>query len=89
LQNVTESLNKTPLSRLGYLRPTDITSENSSVLVDNAKKQHNIEILKEPNYSQQIENTNNYKGELNIGDYVYKDFSGSVFDKSFDASVIW
>lgn len=87
LRNVTESLNKTPIHRLGYLRPIDITSEESSVLVEEAKKHHNIEIHREPNYLEQINNLKNYHGELKVGDYVYKDFDASLFDKSFDVSV--
>jgi len=88
LRLVTKSLNETPLKRLGWLTPNDITSEVGSVLVDRAKKLHHLPIEKEPTFQQQQENTENYSGDLSVGDYVYKDFDAKLFDKSFDVSVI-
>ena len=85
---VTESLNNTPIQKLGWLKPNDINSEESSVFVDEAKKKHRIKILKEPTFDEQQDNQRNYKGKLNISDYVYVDFDRTVFDKSFDVSVI-
>ena len=42
LPKVVESLNNTPLKRLGWLTPNSIHNEASSVLVRNEKKKHNI-----------------------------------------------
>lgn len=87
LRTITDSLNKTPIRRLGFLRPIDITSEVSSTFVDKAKNDHNVQISKEPTYSEQIENNKSYQGDLKVSDYVYKQFDSSLFDKSFDVSV--
>jgi len=88
LRLVTKSLNETPLKKLGWLTPNDITSEVGSALVDRAKKEHHLPIDKEPTFLQQKQNIENYSGDLNIDDYVYKDFDAKLFDKSFDVSVI-
>lgn len=87
LSTVTNSLNDTPIKRLGWLKPNNIHSEADSALVDNAKRQSNITILKEPTYSEQRNNSNQYDGDLKISDYVYKQYDSKVFDKSFDVSV--
>jgi len=87
LVNVTNSLNQTPIKKLGFLKPNDIISEESSVFVDEEKKRHHIEILKEPTYKEQIQNTDAYNGDLKVLDYVYSDFDAKLFDKSFDVSV--
>jgi len=87
LKIVTESLNNTPIQRLGWLKPNDVRSEADSVAVDKAKEEHNIPIIKEPNYQTQRSNSENYKGDLKVSDYVYKQFDSKLFDKSFDVSV--
>ena len=87
LPKVVESLNNTPLKRLGYLTPNSIHNEASSVLVRNAKKKSNILEYKLPTYQEQKFNEENYSGELKKGDYVYLDFVEKLFDKSFDVSV--
>jgi len=89
LKLVTKSLNETPLQRLGWLQPNDLTPEIGSVLVDKAKKQHNLPILKEPTYSEQKLNSIQNQSDLKVGDYVYKNFDQKLFDKSFDVSVKW
>ena len=87
LPKVVESLNNTPLKRLGYLTPNSIHNEASSVLVRNAKKKYNILEYKLPTYQEQKFNEENYSGDLKKGDYVYLDFVEKLFDKSFDVSV--
>ena len=87
LGKVNSGLNDTPIQRLGWLKPNNATSEISSVLIDQAKEKYHIPIVKEPTYSEQKENATNYRGDLNVNDYVYKDFDSKLFDKSFDVSV--
>ena len=87
LPKVVESLNNTPLKRLGWLTPNSIHNEASSVLVRNAKKKYNILENKLPTYQVQKLNEKNYSGDLKQGDYVYVDFVEKLFDKSFDVSV--
>lgn len=69
LEIVTKSYNNTPIKRLGWLRPNDVTSPASSVEVDEAKKSHNVAILKEPTYNEQREKSNSYDGDLKVNDY--------------------
>jgi len=87
LKTVTKGLNNTPIQRLGWLKPSDINSEAGSVLVERAKKSHNIAIDKEPTYLEQRLNQAHYDGKLKVSDYVYKQFELKLFDKSFDVSV--
>lgn len=87
LQKITQSLNDTPIERLGWLKPSDIQSETDSVRVDFEKTKHNVKVLKEPSYEAQKKSKDNYKGDLAVGDYVYKQFESKIFDKSFDVSV--
>ena len=61
LPKVVESLNNTPLKRLGWLTPNSIHNEASSVLVKNAKKEHNISENKLPTYQEQKLNQENYE----------------------------
>ena len=87
LAKVTESLNNTPLKRLGWLTPNTIKNEASSVFVENAKRENGIPTYQNPTFQEQKKNEASYKGDLNIGDYVYLDFEEKLFDKSFDVSV--
>ncbi len=89
LSQVVESLNNTPMKKLGWLKPSSIVSEKDSVKVRNAKVEHNIESYNEPNYQTQRENQANYElsDNLHQGDFVYLDFDEKLFDKSFDVSV--
>lgn len=87
LRNVYESLNNTPLKRLGWLTPNSIKTESDSVKVSEAKKLKNVTTYHEPTYSEQFRNQKEYDGDLKIGDFVYLDFEENLFDKSFDVSV--
>ena len=87
LPKVVNSLNNTPLKRLGWLTPNSIHDEASSVFVDEAKRKNDISTEKMPTYSEQQENQQNYNGDLKKDDYVYLDFDENVFGKSFDVSV--
>lgn len=87
ISKIENQLNNTPLKRLGWLTPSSINSIEDSVKVNTAKKEHEVPIYKEPTYSQQQKNQHSYKGDLNVGDYVYLDFDQHLFDKSFDVSV--
>ena len=87
LKKVTESLNNTPLKRLGWLTPNSIQSEADTVFVEKAKRKFNISPSVDITYQEQIQNQKSYRGDLNLGDYVYVDFDEHFFDKSFDVSV--
>lgn len=87
LKKATNSYNETPIERLGWLKPNDISSPADSYKVDQSKLQHKIPIVKETTFEEKRENVKNYSGDLKIGDYVYKDFDQKLFDKSFDVSV--
>jgi hypothetical protein len=89
LPKVVQSLNNTPLKKLGWLTPNSIHSEEDSVKVRKAKELKNIETYSEPDYKTQRENQLNYekKNELKPNDFVYLDFDEKLFDKSFDVSV--
>jgi hypothetical protein len=89
---VVNSLNETPMKKLGWLKPSSISSEEDSVLVRNARKDNNIKTYIEPDYKAQQKNQKNYeesKTSTNFKplDYVYLDFDEKLFDKSFDVSV--
>lgn len=87
LQKVVEQLNHTPLKRLGWLSPESITAIKDTVKVNAAKSKNNIDIYKEPTYTEQQNNKITYKGDIREGDFVYLDFDEKLFDKSFDVSV--
>jgi hypothetical protein len=86
---VVESLNNTPLKKLGWLKPNSIHSEIDSFKVRSAKETHKIETYSEPNFETQRQNQKNYESsnDLKPLDYVYLDFDEKLFDKSFDVSV--
>ena len=91
LPKVTESLNNTPLQKLGWLKPSSIHSESDSVRVKEAQNKHNIDVYSEPNFHIQQQNQILYeknKKNLQINDYVYMNFEEKIFDKSFNVSVI-
>ena len=71
LRSVTESLNNTPLKRLGWLTPNTIKDEAGSVFVQNAKEKLGIPSIRDPTFQEQSENQKLYRGDLKIGDYVY------------------
>lgn len=87
LKVVVDSLNRTPLKRLGGLTPNDIHSEASSVFVAKARAKQNEPKLQFDTYKEKQSNQKLYRGKLNVGDYVYLDFDEKLFDKSFNVSV--
>lgn len=92
LEQICDDFNNTPLKRLGWLKPSNINSLSDSILVNKAKKAHNIPILQEPSFQEQTKNQKDYessrKNELQNNSYVLLDFKETpAFDKSFDVSV--
>ena len=90
LPEVVKSLNNTPLKKLGWKKPNDIHSESDSVMVSVARDKANIKTYSEPDFQTQRLNQKLYeqsKNRLQVNDYVYLDFDGKLFDKSFDVSV--
>ena len=91
LEKIVSSMNNTQIKRLGFLRPNDITTEIDTVFVRLAQKEHNIEINKEKSLEDQKENQINYASNptnIQINDYVYRDFDQKLFDKSYNVSVL-
>jgi len=91
IEKVVDGINRIPLKRLGYLSPSEITNEASSVLVDEALKKANLPVIKEETYQNQMQNAKQYEDEskrnknlLKSGDYVYRNFPDETFTKSFD-----
>jgi hypothetical protein len=86
---VVDSLNNTPLEKLGWLKPNSISSEIDSVKVKKARENHSIKTFTEPDYKSQRKNQENYEQSNNLKplDFVYLDFEEKLFDKSFDVSV--
>jgi len=84
---VVEGLNNTPLKKLGYLKPIEILNEKTSVDVQVNKKIHNIPTYRQPDFESQVKNVEEYKGELQIGDYCYKFYDEKLFDKKYNISV--
>jgi len=78
------------MKKLGWLKPSSITSEKDSVNVRNAKSENSIDSYTEPDFRTQRKNQEVYEQSstnLKPGDFVYLDFDEKLFDKSFDASV--
>ena len=96
IPKVVRSLNAIPLKKLGYLTPASITSEESSVFVDEALKQNHREIPKEPTFTEQFQNQKTYEQKsqtseklLKKDDYVFVDLkSTGAFDKGYDILVM-
>ena len=90
LPHVIDSLNNTPITKLGGLKPNDIQSESDSVKLNSAQKLHKIKTYSEPSFQVQRENQTTYEklGKFKVNDFVYLDFDQKIFDKSFDVSVI-
>ena len=94
IQQICDDFNNTPLKRLGWLKPSDINSSADSIKVFEAKKVHNIPILKEPSFQQQKVNQKSYelnkRNSVQEGSYVLLDFKETpLFDKAFDTSVLF
>ena len=91
LEKIVSSMNNTQIKRLGFFRPNDITTEIDTVFVRLAQKEHNIEVNKEKSLEDQKENQINYASNptnIQINDYVYRDFDQKLFDKSYNVSVL-
>ncbi len=92
ITKVVKSYNNTPNKKLGWLKPNTINSVIDSVQVEEAQKQHNIDVYREPNFKEQILNQEQYEKDsksLQVGQYVYLDFDQKLFSKSFDVQVIF
>ena len=90
LKVIVEQYNETPLKKLGFLKPNDISSEIDSASVDVNKKNLGITTYTQPSYEQQEQNVERYKSEkflLQAGDYCYKFFDEKLFDKKYNISV--
>jgi len=92
LEKVVEDYNNTPLKKIGYLKPNQVTSIFDSEKVRNALKSNNILVKDEPDYKTQRKNQEIYenskdKSLIQKGDYVYINFSSAKFDKGFDYQV--
>ena len=89
LPQVVDSLNNTPVLKLGGLRPNSIHSEKDSVTVATAQKAKSIKKYSEPSFQVQRETQKLYEnsGKFKVNDYVYLDFDEKIFDKSFNVSV--
>lgn len=92
LKKVVDDYNNTPLEKIGYLKPNDVTSKFDSQKVEDAQKLHNFQIRDEPNYQIQRENQKQYESNtspkaIKKGDYVFVNFLASKFDKGFDFQV--
>ena len=72
---VTESLNNSPLKKLGYLKPNDVSTEADTVWVEKARKANNIEVPKLPTFEEKRENQAHYEKKrhkkLQINDFTY------------------
>ena len=87
---VTESLNNSPLKKLGYLRPNDVSTEADTILVEKARKAKNIDVPKLPTFEEQNKTQALYeanKKNLQVNDFAYLSFPKTAFDKSYDTSV--
>jgi len=90
IQQIVQNINSTPLKRIGYLTPSEINSEEDSVLVDKALTEHHLKIPTDATYKEQKQNEENYKNSsqnLQVDDYVYIRFKDEPMTKSFDFQV--
>ena len=74
LPKVVDSLNHTPIKKLGGLTPNSIHSESDSALVSAARKENNVTVYSEPNFHLQRKNQENYENTkelLQVNDFVY------------------
>lgn len=90
LPDVVKALNERPLERLGYLKPSDINSPLDTVKVQEARKEHNIQVYEQPDWRTQEENQAKYESSSNPfqkGTFVYADEPQAIFKKSFHIQV--
>jgi hypothetical protein len=84
-----DSYNETPLKKLGWIKPSAITSKFDSLKVQDAQKAHNMNVYKEPNFKEQLKKLKQLQAnKIKIGDFVYLTFDEKLFDKSYDVQVI-
>lgn len=93
LAKIIDDYNNTPLKKIGYLKPNDISSKFDSKKVRDALTEHNLPIQDEPDYKTQKRNQEDldnekHKAVIKRGDYVYVNFLHKAFDKGFDYQVI-
>ena len=91
LEKIVLSMNNTPIKRLGFLKPNDITTEIDTVFVRLAQKENNVKVNKEQSLEEQKQNQINYvssQTNIQVNDYVYRDFDQKLFDKSYNVSVL-
>ena len=91
LEKIVLSMNNTPINRLGFLKPNDITTEIDTVFVRLAQKENNVKVNKEQSLEEQKQNQINYvssQTNIQVNDYVYRDFDQKLFDKSYNVSVL-
>lgn len=91
LPDVVKALNERPLKRLGYLRPSDVSSPLDAVKVQEARRNHNIKVYEEPDWRTQEKNQKAYESDsknvFQKGTFVYADDPQRPFKKSFHYQV--
>jgi hypothetical protein len=88
LGKVVSSFNNTPTKSIGWLKPNDIKSKIDSIEVNEQRREHGIEVYKEPTFKEQLQlQKHEDPKSFKINDYVYLDFDQKTFDKSFDTQV--
>lgn len=91
LQITVNSLNKRHVKGLGGVAPIEINSFIDDVKIRNAQTKNNIIPYKEPNFEEQRQSQEDYKGTskypYEIGTYVYLDLQRSPFDKGYDMQI--
>lgn len=86
INRITDDYNNTPLKKIGWLKPSEINTVYDSAKVSQKKLEYNVKTYREPSYSQQNKNNDDFfkKSDLKVGDFVYLDFGENIFGKSFD-----
>ena len=87
---VVSNYNNTPIKKLGYMTPNNISEEKDSAFVDEQKKKHGISTFNQANYETQnknIESVLKNPKYLQVNDYCYKFFDENIFSKKYNVSV--
>jgi len=90
LEKIVRDFNETPLKKIGFLKPNQITSKFDSKKVRDALSKQGIDQPNQPLYKSLQENQQIYERNRNFiqkNDYVYVNFPESKFGKSFDYQV--
>ena len=85
IYRVVESLNNTPNSAIGFLKPSEIKSAEDDPKVDAA-----IGVPQDISFQEQQQNQKKYendKTKLQVNDFVYKEFPVTPLEKGFDTKV--